>query len=228
MALAFDATSEGSYSTGTSFSWTHTPVGTPRGVWVGTTEHETESDDVSAVSYGGVAMTLINSVQWIGAEDGTAKAWFLGTNIPAGAQTVLVTTGTPGGAVAGYAVTVTASVGNATRLAGIGSATNNVTTVDPSVTITGIAGASYGFGVLFSGRDSEGLVTAGTGQTMRQQFDSGGTTGHAESSTNPQASGDMTIGFVQLNDEAALVGVAIEEYTAVADGKNLTLLGVGT
>jgi hypothetical protein len=216
MAIAYDASSQGSGGSN-PVSWTHTPVGTPKGVFVGITEHETLSDDVTGVTYGGVALTKVDGLTVDSGEDGTAQVWYRGSGIPTGAQTVSIAlSGAAGGTVRGYCITVTAASDKNTQLAGIGSAKVDSSTMstNPSVTITGIVGASYGFAVLFSGRDSVGLVTAGSGQTMRQQADDGNTTGHAESSTSQNASGNLTIGFTQASDDVAMVGVAIEEVSA--------------
>lgn len=227
MALAYDASSQGAYDGTSPFSWTHTPVGTPRGVLVGTTEHATLSDDITAVTYGGVAMTKVGGITTDASEDGTATAWFLGSGIPTGAQTVEVTHNVAGGVIRGYCVTVTASTG--TRLAGTTGFATSTTTTNPSVTVTGIAGASYGFGVLFSGQNDPASITAGSGMTMRQTYDEefgGVTSGAVESSTSENASGNLTIAFTQSADEAALIGVAIEEIPA-STLRLLTLTGVG-
>lgn len=97
MGVAHDAASES--HTGTtgsaseaSFSWTHTPVGTPAGVVV-FTYVRANADDALSVTYGGVSMTAVpnaRAVDTVG-EPRDCKAWFLGSNVPAGAQTVEVT-----------------------------------------------------------------------------------------------------------------------------------------
>lgn len=216
-ALAYDASTQASYGSGSTISWTHTPVGTPKGIFVGTTEQGTITNDVVSATYGGVAMTKVSQVTVDGGEDGTSVAFYLGSGIPTGAQTVVVTLANsfPGGNIQTYSISITAGAGKNTQLAGIGSATST-TSINPSVTITGIAGASYGFGVLYSGQGAVGGVTAGTGMTMRQQFDFGNDVGSAESGTAENASGDLTIGFSQTSDEAALVGVAVEEADSSA------------
>jgi hypothetical protein len=86
---AFDAfTSLATNSTTTpTISASHTPVGTPKGVyvWIGQTSAE---DQVSGVTYGGEAMARvgITSIYF-----GTVYGYFLGENIPTGEQTVAVT-----------------------------------------------------------------------------------------------------------------------------------------
>lgn len=230
MAIAFDASSE---SNGVGdFSWTHTPSGTPKGVVV-LLSGDSFEDDVVGVTYGGVAMSRVNYAFVNSGEDTSSWAYFLGSNIPTGAQTVAIDiVASPSNWIWATAITVTAASDKNTHLAGIGSAKQQAVTTNPTVTVTGIAGASYGFGVLGSGSDAEGSSTAGSGMTMRQQFDFGGRTGSAESSTSESASGDLTIAFSNASsEESALIGVAIEEVSsasaASAPLSTLLLMGAG-
>ena len=97
MAVAWDSQSEshtgttGSVSEG-SFSWTHTPSGTPAGILVFTFTNFS-IDIISGVTYGGVAMTAVSGGYAVdtATEPGDCKAWYLGSSIPTGAQTVTVT-----------------------------------------------------------------------------------------------------------------------------------------
>lgn len=221
MALAFDATSESTSNTA-DFNWTHTPVGTPKGVVVFVFE-EGINDTINGVTYGGVAMTQVNSAQDSAGEPGRCFAYFLGSSIPTGAKTVAVDQTGSTDSKYGAAVTVTAATN--TQLAGTGSAKVEGDTANPSVTITGISGASYGFGGLWSGQDAEASVTAGSGMTKRNSLDFGARTATIESSTNPNASGDLTIAFTVASEDVAMVGIAIEEIAATR--KLLGLLGVG-
>jgi hypothetical protein len=98
MAVALDATSAGAGGTG-NFNWTHTPVGTPKGVWVVIPQDTGQTDEVTAVTYGGVAMERViagsptNPIfrDGVGGDDGGIYEYFLGSGIPTGAQTVAVT-----------------------------------------------------------------------------------------------------------------------------------------
>lgn len=92
MAIAFDAKSQlsGTFTTGFG-SWTHTPVGTPAGVIVLITQGVADTDDVTSVTYGGIAMTRIAFDHQDGGGDPTAAyLYFLGEGVPSGAQTVAV------------------------------------------------------------------------------------------------------------------------------------------
>lgn len=96
MAVARDSQSESHTGTtwntsSTSFSWTHTPVGTPRAIVVFTFVNA-NADDATGVTYWGVSMT---AVPWGRALDTLNEPWdckarFLGSSIPTWAQTIVV------------------------------------------------------------------------------------------------------------------------------------------
>lgn len=101
-----------------SFSWTHTPVGTPKGVLVFTFVNA-NADNATSVTYGGTtvpAVTNGRSVDTAG-EPGDCKAWFLGSGIGTGAKTVVVNRTNNTNVMYAVAITVTAD-GN-TMLAGL-------------------------------------------------------------------------------------------------------------
>ena len=114
MAVAHDAVSE-SHTSGysaseASFSWTHTPVGTPRGVLVFTYNSGTVEDALS-VTYGGVSLTAVpggRAVDTAG-EPAGCTAWFLGSSIPTGAQSVVVNRTNDVSLMIAQCVTVTAA-----------------------------------------------------------------------------------------------------------------------
>jgi hypothetical protein len=87
MAIAKDA-----LTTSNLASFTHTPVGTPRGVLV-MVPNESATDQVSACTYGGVAMTEVTLSPLLasGAEGGALHGFFLGSSVPTGPQTVAAT-----------------------------------------------------------------------------------------------------------------------------------------
>lgn len=218
MAIAYDASSNGAWSSGTSYSWTHTPSGTPAGVVVSYGQEGTTQDIVTGITYGGVAMARINRAT---AND-NSDLYFLGSSIPTGAQTVVVnlSTGSPNGSMSSAAVTVTAGAGKNTQLAGTGSGVVNGGN-NPSVTITGISGASYGFGTSIGSV----IQTAGSGQTSRKTLTVSTKKFDTESSTSQTASGNLTIAYTVTGGNDAFVAMAIEEVAApVAKGNFLMFM----
>lgn len=93
MTIAFDAFSNGTNGSTGNISWTHTPTGTPKGVVVFVTQHHNASDQVISVTYGGYTMTRYDAKFQSGDGHGVGAiyAYFLGSSVPSGAQTVYVT-----------------------------------------------------------------------------------------------------------------------------------------
>ena len=140
--IAFDAVSNSGSSVADPIEWTHTPVGTPRGVFVGIAVNSGSGQDtIVSVTYGGTAMTRVGRAVHSTGETGQAYMYFLGSNIPTGAQTVSIDVNNTTLSKWGMCVTVTA--GADTQLAGTtGFATTTGILENPEVTVTGISGAS--------------------------------------------------------------------------------------
>ena len=121
MAVAHDASSEshtsGSSASEASFTWTHTPAGTPRGVLVFTyAKASGPPDDALSVTYGGVSLTAVSGGRAAdtAGEPADCKAWFLGSGIPTGAQSVVVNRTNSTTAMLAHCVTVTAATDTGT------------------------------------------------------------------------------------------------------------------
>lgn len=73
------------------FTFSHTPVGTPKGVVVMCATHAAVStDEIAAVTYGGVALTeIVQAIDNV-SENVQIQMWFLGEGIPTGTQTVSI------------------------------------------------------------------------------------------------------------------------------------------
>ena len=91
MSVARDAVTEAPASFTTSTSFTHTPVGTPKGVIVYVAQNASSTDENGSISYGGVALTKQTFAHDTATELLGAYAYFLGSGIPTGAQTVSFT-----------------------------------------------------------------------------------------------------------------------------------------
>ncbi|MBI4479429.1 MAG: hypothetical protein HY651_05360 [Acidobacteria bacterium] len=210
--IVFDASSEGTGTT--SLSWTHAPVGTPKGVIV-FCMNNTNSDVFSGATYGGTTMSQINSATDGAGEPGFTEAYFLGASIPSGSQTVVCTVSSGSTAKHGVAYTVTAA--SDTQTAGTGSCTVSADADDPSCSITSVAGASYAAAAMHSGQNAEGSTTAGPGFTIGPSNDYGTQTTGSERMTSQQSSGNVTVQFITAaSDDVALVGVAIQQTVADA------------
>jgi hypothetical protein len=106
--IAFDAYSENAIATGGNFNFTHTPVGTPKGVYVIVNDGFDNTDRVTSVTYGGGAMNEHASSPFNdgAGEAGTVHLYYLHSGIPSGAQTVQVNQ-TGGAASHAACITVT-------------------------------------------------------------------------------------------------------------------------
>lgn len=210
MTIAFDAVSE---SLSPESGFTHTPVGTPKGVVVFYHASGTGSTP-STCTYGSASMTLLITQQRVEGETGEVTAFFLGSGIPTGAQTVTLNNGS---GAPDWATCMTVTAAANTELAGDGyGGTQGLASPPGSVTIANIAGASFGFGGLYHGADST-LATAGSGMTVQASEDIGSKTCVDECSTTEQASGDMVVSFAHgSTDDYIVVGVAIQEVAAAA------------
>lgn len=115
-SVAFDALTS---QTGTGdFSFTHTPVGTPRGVLIAAVQDLGASNEaLSPPRYGSMTVPWVHIAQGTGnnptlstssSEDSAVYLWFLGAAIPTGAQTVKLNFNATGSTKRIYVMTLTA------------------------------------------------------------------------------------------------------------------------
>ncbi len=126
MAVAHDASSES--HTGTtgstseaSFTWTHTPVGTPKGVLVFVMQDNASTDKVTSVTYGGTTVPAVSGgfAADTAGEVRACKAFFLGVGIGTGAKSVVVTRTNDSTLMYAVAITVTSAHDTEIYLPGI-------------------------------------------------------------------------------------------------------------
>jgi hypothetical protein len=211
MAVAYDAFSQSATATG-ELSWTHTPVGTPRGVEVYISQNVGLTDEVTGVTYGGVTMTrdtnpAANPVTRNSSEDGAVYKYFLGSSIPTGAQTVVVSVDATGSSKRAFAITVTAAAD--TEVVDCNSATGS--TANPSTTLV-LGGrtcfCSLGF---WTGRNNNADSTPLTNWTTRSEVDLGATV-IACYTYDVIGSTDVTAGWtMNLADNYAMIASAVSE-----------------
>ncbi len=91
MTIAFDAETSSESTQATDITISHTPVGTPKGVLVLISQGDTGDDTITGVTYGGTAMTEMSNSPSIGVGEASALyAYFLGSNVPTGAQDAVI------------------------------------------------------------------------------------------------------------------------------------------
>lgn len=241
MAITFDASSaHGSITQSTgSFSWSHAG-GTPEGVIVFTFTYaeleDLEGNNISSVTYGGTSLTAV------GGTDGEAeldsgqsqsgngyncKAWFLGSGIATGTQTVTVTRTNNTKKIWAVAITVNSSQNSATHNAGIVLLEGNGTISEQSVTdgssgtgnslrVAGIIAQNTYFGTVLDDPPTFDTLYPGLSSTYRHGiggfYSFGGTCAMAVTETTT-GTGARNVGFVGDSSERAAVHLAIKDFS---------------
>ena len=223
MTVAFDAEFGPNTGTGT-ISWTHTPVGTPKAVIVGIA-HTGLTDEIStAPTYGGVSLTeMSDSPTFFDAtEDAITYAYFLGSSIPTGAQTVEVTVS---GATDKACFSVTLTAADDTEI--VDTAPIAQSSANPSATLLLAGRTSFAGEILASGQGNPGSVVPLTNWTDRGEYDIGSQV-FALYTYDTIGNSDVTAGWSNTStDESAAVTFAISEVISAGFPIHLSLLGVG-
>jgi hypothetical protein len=219
VAVAYDAQSEShSGTTGatnvTSFNFTHTPVGTPRGVLIfvyHASDGAANVETVTSVTYGGVAVPAVSGGAAADTitEPGRCTAYFLGSGIPTGAQSVVVNRTNSNTTVTLYAISITVTANADTRIpaGSIVIEQENLTPVErniddgsPGSNSVRFAGAYYGGTTLTVGANST---------SVNQILLASAVCRAARETTAGQ--GSRPIGFAPVADDWAAVYVAVSE-----------------
>lgn len=207
--VAYDAFAA---STGSgNMSWTHTPVGTPKAAIVCSATGGVS--DVTAVSYGGVAMTQVSGspLDKTTGEPGNVTCWFLGSGISSGAQTVQFTAG--GATRRGWSVTLTGA--DNTELVDVDTSINSDSQANPSTTLQHTSRTSFAMLAFRSGVDGGvGNTTPLSGWTSRDELSVSGASVLGVYTYDTVGSSDVTAGWTQAADDAQMIALAISEVVA--------------
>lgn len=226
MAVAFDVYTQLGNGT-TDISATHTPSGTPRGVVVFVVQGAGGTDEVSGVTYGGTAMTEVagSPNAKAAAEAGVVYAYFLGSSVPTGAQTVTVTVSGASAKVAGC-YTVTAAADTTTE--DVDASINSDSVTDPSATLSLNGKTCFCCQAVFTG-----LGAIGGGNLVSNWSDAAGSGGRLDFGPAcasiqrflTDGSTDVTMGYVQTTEDAVIIGVAVTESAGAADPEGSLIAG---
>lgn len=184
MAIAFDAATDGGLVVpGTSLTWSHTCSGSDRLLRVGVRSTQSITDNVTGVTYNGVALTLIGRVNGGGGfEPRTVSLWEL-VNPASGAHDVVVSG------------TSDVIMGESASYTGVGAGHDHFNTAQTgagsslSVSVTPVADQCWIQGVF--GNDV-GDPSAGTGATERVSAGNGIGLYDNNAAISPAASTSMT------------------------------------
>lgn len=231
---AFDASSDSHVGTGFSasepdFAWTHTPVGTPRGVVVFVLSSGNTSDLVTGVTYGGVAMSAVSGGRAVdtAGETGDCKAYELGSGVPPGPQTIEVTRTNNSTGMRAFAFSVTAAGDTEVHAAGIVLDQNDGTLAERSVDDGSPGTNSVRFAALNSGLSA--VPSAGANSTAGPGVSFGSRCMASVRETTP-GQGSRPIGWSSgSSDDRAGVYLAVRETGGGAPSEGSgTASGVGS
>lgn len=216
MTVAYDTKS--AVTTAGNMSWTHTPVGTPKGVLVLIVQNIGITNEVTSVTYGGTALTqTTDSPLYVdaGAEDGTVYAYFLGASVPTGAQTVAVNVNGTASAKTACCITLTAATSTlVVQNTEFIDYTELGTVSNPSVDITvDEYKSAFIAAAMFTGKGVAGDVSVLTGCTeVYERVIGSALAGFLRRSSIENGSGTFTCGWnITTSDEAGILAVAIGE-----------------
>lgn len=204
MAIVFDSATNGSSTTGTSLTFSHTVTGSKTILFVGGLG-STASDKWTGVTYNGVAMTRQYAVQM--GSDRWAYLYYL--IAPAtGANNVVISSASD--FISGNAVSY-----SGVKQTGFPDASNNnlLASGTPNTnTLTTVADNSWH--IMFGGAAS-GTPTAGTGSTIRGTAN--GNMAFFDGNTAKTPAGSDSIGMAGYNSSfnSVTIGVSIAPFVAV-------------
>jgi len=230
VTLVFDAASIVARGP-TERSWTHTPNGTPRAILVYIGQNVGSGDEVTGVTYGGVAMTRARYLAGVsGDEDGAVYAYFLGASVPTGPQTVVVSVDATGSDKGAVALSYTASADvevDATNILDQASGAN------PSLTLATSAGVETAVSAAIH-HGNQAVTNLGAGAGYTKPFngtgsDFGSQIWGVETKDANHSGGNVTVDWTISNsDDAHMVAVAIKEVAAGGEEKSGTDSGTAS
>lgn len=212
MAVAHDAVSESVDSVAVaSFTFSHNPVGTPRGVLVFVFTPNFNADYITSVTYDGIAMTRVTGGQAIdtAGEPGRCDTFFLGASVPATDPANIVVTRTNNAAIV-YATAATVTAAADTEVTGIvlvqGDGTLAEQSVDdgsPGTNSVRYAGVYFGdLAVPAAGANSTALIESDFGQRTASMF---------RETTAGQGARSVGAASGATSDDRAAVHLAVRE-----------------
>jgi hypothetical protein len=212
----------GTTTVGTWAAWTHSGTSAAEMAVVVITQPLSAADQISGVTYGGVAMTRRRSDSTTSTENGRVYIYEL-EDPPTGSQSVVVTS-TGSVAKMGHCFTLTSPTGYEVKYdSDNGSNFSNTTAANPSVTVThsgslagwlGVAGHYYGGADITSTGIQSGI-------TFGQEHDPGAGTGASYYRVSTGAASSSTYGYTTLASDDQCISAVV--YKAVSQGLSATV-----
>jgi hypothetical protein len=212
MAVAFDAVSSSGVPATGNLSFTHTPVGTPRAIIVMVVQATGLTDEVTDVTYGGVTMTEMTGspLSFDATRDSVIYAYFLGSSIPTGAQTVAVTVNGTGSNKNARCFSLTASAD--TEVVDTSTFTSASTT-SPSVGVS-LGGRTSFVGAVGNAANADISTVITLTDWTRQGFTDFSQQIGVYYSYDIIGTSDVTAGWTQNASNASMIAFAVSEVQA--------------
>jgi hypothetical protein len=208
MAVTVDTAIE-SVRTGTTTPHTYSHGGAAsgvKGVVVAIVHGTSSTDHISAVSYGGSALTRIQRNTDTATEPGAAELWFLGASVPQGTQTVSATCGTTTDDI--HFVSITLLAADDTEVIDFDGVSENV--ANPSVTLQYAGRSAMAFAALYGGGADGGSFTPNANCTTVHDHDLGAFYSEVIRQTTA-GTADFAIGGTSSSDDVAFAAMAVAE-----------------
>jgi hypothetical protein len=194
-------------------TWTHVPNGTAKAIVVAIVHGTSSTDHVSAVTYGGVAMTRKIRATDTVTEPGAAELWFLGTGIPTGNQTVSASLNTNTTDDMHFVSMSFSAPGDTTAFVS-GSVSENQ--ADPSVTLAYGGRTAVAVAALYGGGATSAAFTPNGNCTTVQTFNIGASAFYSSVIRQTTAgTADFAIGGTAVSDDVAFVAMALSEIASI-------------
>lgn len=186
------------------------PGATAHGIIVFVVQNGVAASEISGVTYGGQAMTLLRSASDTAGEPGRVEAWGLyGASLPSGSQTVAMTASASVSTKRVYCVAFSAGTGYFLQSYTTASDGNDQANPSDSQTIPSNLSVA-GCACLFSGNTAANISVANGTQRAEANF-SGGLAAASLLTAAEVSGASLTMGWTVASDDVAAVYVYIIE-----------------
>lgn len=222
MSVAVDATTEQVRTATTDpFTFSHagqvSGSGGVQGVLVWVINGTISTDEVNAVTYGGVALTQVGNAVDTATELGRCQVWFGGSGLPAGSQTVSVDF-TSATATDQHIVVQTLTGARDLRL--LEAQVTNENATNPQHTQRHFGVEAMSFCGIYSGLAAPGNLAVLSGMTAVHDHDFGAFVSRVDRETTASLT-DTLIGYTSAADDVAFVSLSIAEVVDPAPGPQI-------
>lgn len=211
MAVTVDVVTEAVRTDTTSpFTWSHGGAASGiKGVIIAAVHGVSSTDHISAVSYGGSALSRIQRNTDTANEPGASELWFLGSSVPQGTQTASVTCGTTTDDFHFVSITLLAAAD--TEIIDNDGISENV--ANPSVTLQYSGRSAMAFAAHYGGGADGGSFTPNANCTTIHDHDLGAFYSEVIRQTTA-GTADFAIGGAAGSDDVAFAAMAVAEVAA--------------